>query len=378
VSAAFGGLLVALGLIDVFLTVLHYDGSSLLGARVNRGTWWVVRTVTAPLPRRSRVYLRCLGAPLMIPVTLAVWVSLEVVGFALLYEPGLEAGQFHIGQGNEPGFGLALYTSAVTLSTLGFGDVTPTAPLFHALAGLEALIGFTLLTLTISYILNVYPVLQHLSLLGAELEQQPVDPGDPRGLVAAHLTAAGPRDLGGRLESLRQRVLLYQEGLRRYPIVYYFHSRRPSRSIPAVFGGLGHMTAALRWGLPASHPATSDPYLQALIAAVTAVRGGTAERRPALARDPAAAAAPQVVADALRGVPSADPYVARFTAVTEQMAALAGLSAQESQHDAYCRYRQWLSYVAHIDAFTEDVAADLGLDPSAAAAARRPDSRPGP
>jgi hypothetical protein len=82
-TATLGALLVALGLVDVFLTVLHYDGSSLLGPRVNRGTWWAVRTATAPLPRRWRSYLRCLGAPLMIPVALAVWLSLEVVGFAL-------------------------------------------------------------------------------------------------------------------------------------------------------------------------------------------------------------------------------------------------------------------------------------------------------
>jgi hypothetical protein len=145
--AALGALLVVLGMVEVFLTVLHYDGSSLLGRRVNRGTWWAVRTATAPLPRRSRSYLRCLGAPLMIPVSLAVWLSLEVVGFALLYHPGLFAGNFDVPAGSKPGFVLALYTSIVTLSTLGYGDVTPTAPLFQALTGLEALIGFALLTL---------------------------------------------------------------------------------------------------------------------------------------------------------------------------------------------------------------------------------------
>ncbi len=183
-----GALLVVLGMADVFLTVLHYDGSALLGPRVNRGTWWAVRTATAPLPRRLRSYLRCLGAPLMIPVSLAVWLSLEVVGFALLFHPGLQTGQFDLPDRTDPGFGLALYTSIVTLSTLGYGDVTPTAPLFQALTGIEALIGFALLTLTISYILNVYSVMQHVSLLGAELQQQPVDPADPHRLLAAHLT----------------------------------------------------------------------------------------------------------------------------------------------------------------------------------------------
>jgi hypothetical protein len=362
-TATFGALLIVLGLVDVFLTVLHYDGSSLFGPRVNRGTWWAVRTATAPLPRRWRSYLRCLGAPLMIPVSLAVWLSLEVVGFALLYLPGLQAGQFHLVEGNEPGFGLALYTSVVTLSTLGYGDVTPTAPPFHTLTGFEALIGFALLTLTISYILNVYPVMQHLSLLGAELEQQPVDPADPRGLLAAHLTAAGPRDLGPRLDSLRQRLLLYQEGLRRYPIVYYFRSRHLARSLPVVIGDLGQLTGALRWGLPASHPAASDPNLQALIATLTAVTEMIIEDRPALGREPSPAPAPpHVVADALRGLPSTDSSVTRFLTIVEQTAALTGLPADEVQQDLYSRYRQWRFFMARIDAFTASVCVDLGYD----------------
>jgi hypothetical protein len=307
-----GALLVVLGMADVFLTVLHYDGSALLGPRVNRGTWWAVRTATAPLPRRLRSYLRCLGAPLMIPVSLAVWLSLEVVGFALLFHPGLQNGQFDLPERTDPGFGLALYTSIVTLSTLGYGDVTPTAPLFQALTGLEALIGFALLTLTISYILNVYSVMQHVSLLGAELQQQPVDPADPHRLLAAHLTTAGPRDLGPRLESLHQRLLLYHEGLRRYPIVYYFRSREAARTLPAVIGDLGQLAGALRWALPACHPAASDPYLRALTASLTAVADMILEDRLTLAREPAPApAAAHVVADAARGRPSTDPYVWR-------------------------------------------------------------------
>ncbi len=362
-TAALGALLVVLGMVDVFLTVLHYDGSALLGPRVNRATWWAVRTATAPLPRRSRSYLRCLGAPLMIPVSLAVWLSLEVVGFALLYHPGLQAGQFHLPEGTDPGFGLALYTSTVTLSTLGYGDVTPTAPLFQALTGLEALIGFTLLTLTISYILNVYSVMQHLTLLGAELQQQPADPADPQGLLAAHLTTAGPRELGPRLDSLRQRLLLYHEGLRRYPIVYYFRSREAARTLPAVIGDLGQLTGALRWGLPACHPAASDPYLRALTASLTAVAEMILENRLALARTPSAPpAAPHVVADAGRGRPSTDPYVTRFVTIVEQTAALAGLPADQVQQDLYARYRQWLSFMELIDAVTANVRVDLGHD----------------
>jgi hypothetical protein len=363
VTAVLGALLIVLGMADVFLTVLHYDGSSLLGRRVNRGTWWAVRTATAPLPRRLRSYLRCLGAPLMIPTSLAVWLSLEVVGFALLYHPGLLAGDFDMPSGTEPGLVLALYTSIVTLSTLGYGDVTPTAPLFQALTGLEALIGFALLTLTISYILNVYSVLQHLSLLGAELQQQPADPADRRGLLAAHFTAAGPRDLGPRLDSLRQRLLLYHEGLRRYPIVYYFRSREAARTLPVVIGGLGQLTGALRWGLPACHPASSDPHLRALMASLTALADTISQDRLGMARELAAEpAGPHVLADAVRGRSSTDPSVTRFLVMVEQVAALAGLPADQSEQDLYSRYCQWLSFMALIDDVVANVQVDLGHD----------------
>jgi hypothetical protein len=295
----------------------------------------------------------------MIPVSLAVWLTLEIVGFALLYHPGLLADDFDGPAGSEPGLVLALYTSIVTLSTLGYGDVTPTAPLFQALTGLEALIGFALLTLTISYVLNIYSVLQHLSLLGAELQQQPADPADPQGLLAAHLTSAGPRELGPRLDSLRERLLLYHEGLRRYPIVYYFRSREAARALPAVIGGLGQLTGALRWGLPACHPAASDPYLRALIASLTALAEMLLEDRVALACKPSA---PHVLADAVRGRPSTDPYVTRFVAIVEQTAVLAGLPDNQLQQDLYSRYCQWLSFMALIDAVTADVRIDLGHD----------------
>jgi hypothetical protein len=358
---ALGALLVAVALADVILTVLHYDGSSLLARRVNRATWWTVRTLTAPLPRPLRSYLRCLGAPLMIPTTLSVWLSLLIVGFALIYQPGLRSGDFDIPAGTEPGFLLALYTSIVTLSTLGYGDVTPTVPLFQVLAGLEALIGFALLTLAISYILNVYSVLQHLSLLGAELQQQPADPDDPHGLLAAHLAAAGPDSLGTRLDSLRQRLLLYHEGLRRYPIVYFFRSREPARTLPAVIGNLGHLTGALRWGLPASHPAASNPYLLALLASLTALAQTLLENRSGRAGNVAPErASAETVAAAARGRPSSDPRLTRFLAMSRRVATLADVPSDQAEHDLYERYCQWLGFTALIDAVADKVNNDLG------------------
>jgi len=55
------------------------------------------------------------------------------------------------------------------------------------------------------------------------------------------------------------------EGLRRYPLVYYYHSRRAYRSLPYTFRMIGGMAGALRWGLPKGHPGSQTPWLPTLI-----------------------------------------------------------------------------------------------------------------
>jgi Ion channel len=146
-----GTALIALGLLDVLLTVLHYDDLGFLSNRLHRGVWTVVRWVTRPLPRKSRNFGLSLGAPLMIPVTILFWAGIEILGFASVYYAGMGEENFAFDNDVEPDFGAALYLSGVTLATLGYGDITPISPLYEGLALGEALIGFAILSLSISY-----------------------------------------------------------------------------------------------------------------------------------------------------------------------------------------------------------------------------------
>jgi voltage-gated potassium channel Kch len=49
----------------------------------------------------------------------------------------------------------ALYFSLVTLSTLGYGDVSPSHGLLRVAAPLEALLGLGLLTASVSWLLDL-------------------------------------------------------------------------------------------------------------------------------------------------------------------------------------------------------------------------------
>jgi hypothetical protein len=70
-----GSTLIAVGLADVFLTVLHNDAAGFLAPRLYRWTWVTARSLTSPLPARARDTVRSVVAPAMVVLTLAVWPS---------------------------------------------------------------------------------------------------------------------------------------------------------------------------------------------------------------------------------------------------------------------------------------------------------------
>src|SRR5215203_7374367 len=158
-----GVLLVLVGLLDVFFTVLHYDGFGFLSSRLYNGLFDAVCLATRPLPRTYRAVGLSMAAPLMVPATITVWIFLVSLGYALVYYAGMDGRTFSFStSGLEPSFMEAMYFSGVTIATLGLGDVTPLSSLYQAIAVSEAPIGFGILTLSISYVIGVYEVLQRL------------------------------------------------------------------------------------------------------------------------------------------------------------------------------------------------------------------------
>ena len=202
---------------DVFFAVLHYEDFAFLSSRLHREIWRIVRRVAAPLPPNLREFVLSLGGPLMIPATLLLWVGLVTAGFALIYYAGMSEENFAFDFDVEQNFGRALYLSGVTVATLGYGDITPISPLYELIALSEALFGFILLSLTISYVLGTYGVLHQLNILGSDLYHQAEDPGDPRSVLVSHFPDGHPQNLDSHLMTLYRGMVAYAEGVRRYP-----------------------------------------------------------------------------------------------------------------------------------------------------------------
>lgn len=363
IAVAAGIALLAVALADIFTTVLHYEHRGLLTPQLHRVVWIVVRAAARPLPANSRTYVLTLGAPLMIVATLALWMAILVCGFALLYLHALATGQLTLAPDLAPTVVTAVYLSAVTLSTLGFGDVTPVTSPYQLITVVQALSGLGLATLTISYVLNVYRVLHRLNTLAGALERQFHVSGDPTSVLAAHFAGGMPRELSTRLHDLYVDLLAYAEGLHHYPLVYYFHSGRRFRSLPYFFDVIGELIAALRWGLPGDHPAATDPWLIALTDTYLGVTEYVRRHFAHPAGAEAQAASLEEFAAQLSDVPEArDATVRCFVDLAQRMQRVSGAQDPSTAKQLYARYRGWLGFSQRAAAFIESTAEDLAYD----------------
>ena len=361
-STVAGVVLIFLGIADVFFTVLHYDGFGFLSRRLYNRLFNLVRFLTRPLPRKYRSLGLSMAAPLMVPATITLWILLIAFGYALVYYESIGTKTFYFSSpGLEPSFLEALYLSGTAISTVGFGDVTPQSTFYQLVTISEALLGFGVLTLAVTYVIGVYGVLQQLGVLAAGIHHQAQDTDDPWSMLVPHFQGGEPVALDAHLMDLHRGLVELYEGVRRYPVVYYYHSRRAYRSVPYIFRMIGGAAGALRWGLPTSHPATLTPWLPTLM---TGLMDNIAfiERRFLTKR---LEEAPEPISfeafeKALEGKGAPDWFSERFFEMQHRMRDVAHLEEPADVKDAYKRYLEWLPYTHRVRAFFEATARDLG------------------
>jgi hypothetical protein len=262
--AVLGAVIVVAAAVDLFLTVFNHDGFRFIASRFQRLLYQVIRALTAALPAGSRHAVLSIASAGLVPATVALWLALEFVGFALTFLPGIHGAGFAL-RGARHSFGAAAYLSAGAISSLTFGDITPRSGIDRALVDLETIVGLSTFTLALGYVVTTFGVLNALDELHGLVRRHAEHPERPSSIVARHFRGGQPDDLPSFLQELGDKLEAYDQGLRRYPAVYTFHTRRRDRSIPHVFATLGELLELLRFGLPRTEPMTEDPYLAALL-----------------------------------------------------------------------------------------------------------------
>ena len=229
-------LIASLSILLVFAILLDAFETVVLPRRVTRRfrfarffyriTWipsaaWARRISSG---RRRESFLGFFG-PLSLIMLLSVWANGLIFGFGLLHwaiESPLDA------SAAPHAFGTYIYLSGTTFFTLGYGDVTPTAPAGRVIAVFEAGIGFGCLALVISYLPVIYQAFSRreasISLLDARAGSPP---------TAAELL----RRHGHNIQELEQLLRDWErwaadllESHLSYPVLCYYRSQHNNQS----------------------------------------------------------------------------------------------------------------------------------------------------
>lgn len=217
-----GVALIALGLNEVFHTLLHPTGRGRFSHYAASTTW----RLSSTLGRRGRT----VAGPLAAVAVVTVWATLQIVGWTLVYLPFVPDGFAYspeLDPESYPAIVEAFYFSVVSMSTLGLGDVYPVDPWLRLFAPLQALIGFALLTAAVAWFLELYPGLGRRRALALRIAL--VQQAD----TAGHLLNMESATSSGLLDSITADLAQARVDLWQNAESYYFTEHEPEASLAA-------------------------------------------------------------------------------------------------------------------------------------------------
>jgi Ion channel len=209
-----GAALVLVALRDIFDTLFHPHGRGIVSERLIRGIWRATRRLAG-----TNHSILSFAGPLAFFAVILTWSALVILGFALMLWPHFPDDYVVTeGAGRDDGIGDALYLSMVNLTSLGYGDIVPTATGLRYLGPLETLIGLGLLTASISWILILYRVLSDSRTLSDEIALL----SETEREAGVRLNQIAPEAAAGVLSDVTSRLIAVRDDLAHSPIAYYF------------------------------------------------------------------------------------------------------------------------------------------------------------
>ena len=181
--------------------------------------------------------------PLSMVVLLVLWSGSLILGF------GVIQWAVHHGGPAPASFGDAGYTSGTTFFTLGFGDLTPTAPLGKALAVVEAGTGFGLIAVIIGYLPVLYQLFSrretHVILLDARAGSPPTGVA----LLVRHARLDSLPEVDALLHEWERWAAELVESHLSYPMLGYYRSQYENQSWLAALTAVLDASALILTGI---------------------------------------------------------------------------------------------------------------------------------
>ena len=224
IAVPIGVALIFLAVRDILITLMTATSRGLISRWLMAAVWRGSR----PLVRHWRAY-REIAGPLSFLSVISVWTAMIVLGWALIYWPFLPD-EFLVDFGldldreSAGNFVTSIYFSVVVLATLGFGDIVPTGGVLRLLVPLEGLLGFGLLTASISWFLSIFPALSRRRRLVHQIAlvrdaEADLEEGWDAETVAALLGTFSTQLIDIRSDQIQ------------FPVIYYFRDADPAANL---------------------------------------------------------------------------------------------------------------------------------------------------
>ena len=222
-----GFALIAAALHDMFHTLFHPSGRGAISEWISYRIWRLSRRIF-----EGRHSWLSLSGPLSFVAIVSAWATLIVVGFALIYYPFLW-NRFVMAPGlnidGHHSFFDAINVSLGSLITVG-GDFNTHSRWLRFAMGVEAVMGFVLLTSSLSWVLSIYPVLEYrrsashrLSLLHYAHNYERVG-----------VSSMPEKETEQLVIALAADVAKIRNDMAQFPITYYFHEDEARSAFPGA------------------------------------------------------------------------------------------------------------------------------------------------
>lgn len=215
-----GIVLVIIAAVDIFMTVLYpRTGNSILSMPISKGIWNVFRQVARWI-KSDRLLSYC-GSTILIAIAV-VWITLFIIGFALINWPAL-GDEIVASQGKTPtDFGTALYYSGFNFTTLGIGNLVPKTTFCQLVTILEAALGFATFTVTLTYLLSVLNALTQRNVFALSLHHRTGEKANAAQLLLGWGIDGEFNNARTDITNIARDLFQLLESHHSYPILHYF------------------------------------------------------------------------------------------------------------------------------------------------------------
>src|SRR5215208_4321513 len=226
-----GALLGIAVLLDIFLLILYARANkTIISTEISHFVWKAFVWLSKAFGRWRETFLTFSG-PIILVMVLGSWALLLSVAAALIIHPNLGTG-IVTNHGETPtDFVTALYVGGSSLSFIGASDFTPQNGFFRMFYLLTSLIGVSLASLIVTYLMELYGDLKERNTLGLKVHLLSSETGDAAEVVA-HLGPHGQFEGGyNNLVEWSAETAKVKESHHFYPMLFFFRFREPFYSV---------------------------------------------------------------------------------------------------------------------------------------------------